>query len=180
MTDLLDPMDQLNYYDEWREAGEKVVGREIPKCQDLIQAKGFLKFLSLSDIGGTDGQAMKSKRPSSATLILGALYSNLVRYHGNTDNEPSYTLAPYDIFNCSWKSMDPSLNNEGTGRLTYFLMALYQGQTLEVDLEYVKFTDMDITAAAIASLARIQFSGYSYHQLLKPTVNATFEAGVQQ
>ena len=119
----------------WCDMGSPVVGRELPKFQDLTQSKVFNNFLCQNLLMEAPvAQAKKISQPSLANLISGSLYSYFNKYYGTKDNEPGYTLAPYDALKYIQEFGDSSVTEGGMDHLVYFLMATLQGLNLESNM----------------------------------------------
>ena len=70
---------------------------------------------------------------------------------GSTENDPGFSLEPYDALQVLRQFVDPTDSDPGFDYLVYFLVAIFEGLNQEINgLENVKLNKMINFAALIA------------------------------
>lgn len=112
-------------------------------------------------------RAAKSTRPGSATLITGALYSLLVKYARTTDQDPSFSAAPYDgLLALGQFSSDESINPYPVLELdnwTYFLITKLQEFNPDAEgLESIELSKLGRHPSLVAGKTRKNWVQYQH------------------
>ena len=99
--------------------------------------------------------AAKATQQGSATLISGALYSLLVEYAESTDQEPGFSVAPYDALLALQGFSDDEPRNPSPvpelDYLTYFLFATLQEFNPDAEgLELILLSKLGRPASLVA------------------------------
>ena len=113
--------------------------------------------------------ALRSSRPGSATLILGALYTLLVQHVGSTEGEPVFFVKTNDALLALREWADSLESNPDYDYLVYFLLATSQGLNPEIDgLEYVQLKEMKDTPSIVAHRARRNWTRFYFEKTCPP------------